>query len=385
MRKIISLIMVLFLTFGAIGCFFQLKKIDEGDNTSSSSSGTSIGKEESGESTSSGTGTSSGSTSESESESTGSSTGGSESESEKVSTSESESVSESESTSESESETPQVKTLGSLAIGSKVKVPHSVMGDIEFIVIDKNHEGYPDNSVTLFTEKVISVRCFDAKEPNNSDTNAKNYGNVYYAQSNIDQWLNSSAVAGQWYSAQHSADQSPTSAYVQGNPYADDPGFLYGFSSLFVSALLVTTIDNVIFNYTDIVVDRTEQIPRKIFLPSYTEVTGYALKNTMVGKRFDYFKNNSFISVLSDYAWSNCAADLRPSSRTSEALYWFRTPNEPRSAGVIPSPGVAYSGGSGGRQPQVSNIGVRPLCNLSSDTKVSESPDENGYYSLVFN
>ena len=52
MRKIISLIMVLFLAFGAIGCFFQLKKIDEGDNTSYSSSGTSIGKEESGESTS---------------------------------------------------------------------------------------------------------------------------------------------------------------------------------------------------------------------------------------------------------------------------------------------------------------------------------------------
>lgn len=29
--------------------------------------------------------------------------------------------------------------------------------------------------------------------------------------------------------------------------------------------------------------------------------------------------------------------------------------------------------------------GVRPLCNLSSDTVVSEESDGTGYYSLVFN
>ena len=336
MRKIINLIMVLFLTFGAIGCFVQIKKIDEGDNASSVSSGKT-------------------------------------------------SISEEESASESESETPQAKTLGSLEVGSKVKVPHSVMGDIEFIVIDKNHEGYPENSVTLFTEKIISVRCFDAKEPNNSDTKAQKYGNVYYAQSNIDQWLNSAGAAGQWYSAQHSSDQSPTSEYVQGNPYADDSGFLFGFSSSFVSALVVTTIDNIIFNYTDLVVDRTEQISRKVFLPSYTEMRGYAQKGTMVGKQFDYFKSNSMSTVLSDWAWNNCATNLRPSSATSTVLYWYRTPSTPSIEGEIPCPGVAYPNSSGEMQPQVSDIGVRPLCNLSSDTKVSETPDENGYYSFVFN
>ena len=158
MRKIISLILVLLLTFGAFGCFFQLKNIGGGDNVSS--------------------------------------------------------VSESKAQSESGSETPQVKTLGSLEVGSKVKVSHSEMGDIEFLVVDKDHDGYPENSTTLLTEKVIALRCFDAKEPNNSDSDSKKYGNNMYSVSNLDQWLNSSAVAGQWYSARHSADQAPDNDYV---------------------------------------------------------------------------------------------------------------------------------------------------------------------------
>ena len=94
-----------------------------------------------------------------------------------------------ESTSESESETPQVKTLGSLEVGSKVKVSHSKMGDIEFLIVDKDHDGYPENSTTLITEKIILFRCVDAKEPNNSDVGRKNYGNNKYSVSNLDQWL----------------------------------------------------------------------------------------------------------------------------------------------------------------------------------------------------
>ena len=66
------------------------------------------------------------------------------------------------------------KTLGSLTVGAKIEVPvlsayQSRFGSkIVFKIADKNHSGYPSNSVTLITEKIIQLMCFDAKEPSNS-------------------------------------------------------------------------------------------------------------------------------------------------------------------------------------------------------------------------
>lgn len=59
--------------------------------------------------------------------------------------------------------------------------------------------------MTLITEKLIDLRCFDAKKPNNSENNR-------YAVSNIDQWLNKDLMAGTWYVEAHGADQSPNAA-----------------------------------------------------------------------------------------------------------------------------------------------------------------------------
>ena len=54
-------------------------------------------------------------------------------------------------------------TLGSLAIGSKIKISHSVLGDIVFLKADKDHDGYPSNSTTLITEKDYTFTCFRRK------------------------------------------------------------------------------------------------------------------------------------------------------------------------------------------------------------------------------
>lgn len=334
MRKIISLIMVLFLTFGAIGCFVQLKKIDEGDNNSSvSSSGTSTSDEES-----------------------------------------------RELTSESESETPQVKTLGSLEVGSKVKVSHSKMGDIEFLIVDKDHDGYPENSTTLITEKIILFRCVDAKEPNNSDVGRKNYGNNKYSVSNLDQWLNSAAAAGQWYSARHSVDQAPDSTNVfNNNEYDQDTGFLTGFDDAFVAALKDTTL-KVALNI-DIDGGGYESITRKFFLASGAEMFGREENSVMEGSILSYFSadtNAIRIAVASEYAAAHSEYAI-----TAGTAYncWLRTPVSSSSYDCY---FVFSDGGYGSRAAYYGNYGVRPLCNLSSDTKVSETPDENGYYSLVF-
>lgn len=334
MRKIISLIMVLFLTFGAIGCFFQLKKYSSG--------GTSIGKEESVESSSSGTGTS------------------------------------------SESTTPQIKTLGSLAIGSKVKVSHSVMGDIEFLIADKDHDGYPENSTTLITEKIILLRAFDAIEPDNKQYGCQSGGNNKYSFSNIDQWLNSSGAAGQWFSKQHSDDRKPDSIAVSGNPYDQDAGFLSGFSDAFLIALKETTI-KVVLN-TIVYGGGYESITRKFFLPSCAELFGIAENEIMEGSILSYFSENT--DEIRRASLSAYAAEDNTNKGSKEVAagvmrwYWLRTPlynHESNVRYVFLDGKLSYGNAFNG------DCGVRPLCNLSSDTKVSESPDENGYYSLVFN
>ena len=61
------------------------------------------------------------------------------------------------------------KTLGSLTVGAKIEVPvlsayQSRFGSkIVFKIADKNHSGYPSNSVTLITEKIIQNKKTDAR------------------------------------------------------------------------------------------------------------------------------------------------------------------------------------------------------------------------------
>ena len=101
----------------------------------------------------------------------------------------------------------------------------------------------PDR-VGLVTERIISLKCFDAKEPSNSNSDRRNYGNNRAAVANLLQWMNSAAGAGQWYSAQHSADAPPNNANVWSNynEYEAEAGFLNGFEQDFRDALLDDTI-----------------------------------------------------------------------------------------------------------------------------------------------
>ena len=98
--------------------------------------------------------------------------------------------------------------------------------------------------VGLVTERIISLKCFDAKEPSNSNSDRRSYGNNRAAVANLLQWLNSAAGAGQWYSAQHSADAPPNNANVWSNynEYEAEAGFLNGFEQDFRDALLNDTI-----------------------------------------------------------------------------------------------------------------------------------------------
>ena len=106
------------------------------------------------------------------------------------------------------------KALSSLAVGTLVKDTGTLYNGkpIVWKIADKGHAGYPANSVTLITERIISLKCFDAIESGNSDSNRRSYGNNRWIYSNIRRWLNSQAAAGKWYAAQHSADAPPSNA-----------------------------------------------------------------------------------------------------------------------------------------------------------------------------
>ena len=87
------------------------------------------------------------------------------------------------------------KAISTLPVGSVVKSINTKYNGavIRFKV---GHQG--GGRTKLVTERIISLKCFDAIEASNPDSKRRSYGNNRYSQANIDQWLNSAAGAGAW-------------------------------------------------------------------------------------------------------------------------------------------------------------------------------------------
>ena len=228
------------------------------------------------------------------------------------------------------------------------------------------------------------MRAFDAKEPNNTDSNRQKYGNNRYSVSNIDHWLNTTDTAGQWYSPQHTADQSPNSTdVVSENPYDTDAGFLNGFDARFIAAIQDTTIKVARNTVTD--GGGYDTLTRKVFLPSLAELFNQAENSIMEGSLLQYFQANTDsirIAKISNYCAQDNNSHAGSSSVTagSNHNYWRRTPTSSNSYNVriVSSSGpLSFYGAYYGLS------GVRPLCNLNSETPVSDQPDSDGYYSLL--
>ena len=281
------------------------------------------------------------------------------------------------------------KTLGSLLVGAKIEVPvlsayQSRFGSkIVFKIADKNHSGYPSNSVTLITEKIIQNMASDAKEPSNSNSDRKNYGNNRHIYSNLLQWLNSNAAAGAWYSAKHSADQAPTTknTHVSYNPYTSWAGFLAMLDPKFVAELLTTTL-TVVKSTTD--GGSYETFTAKMFLASTTEV-GLANENSIAeGTLLALFSNDaSRVAYPTAECVSNADGYTNSSFATSKGWYWWlRTP---LSSYAINVRNVYSDGSLNSSYAYYGHIGVRPLCNLKSSILVSDSPNSDGNYTVIYN
>ena len=192
--------------------------------------------------------------------------------------------------------TKQISEFSDSDIGTEVSIPYSnegsgISGPIVFEVVVVNHHTTSEHqkTITLMTKHIIRKAAFDAKEPNNTDSNRKDKGNNRWSVSNIRQWLSSDGAAGSWWSAQHEYDAPPIAASVSdaAGAYADAPGFLAGFSAdvlqHFTDITNTTNLNNVDGGGTETTVD-------KVFLPSSTEM-GYV--NLTEGSQLSKFTDEA--------------------------------------------------------------------------------------------
>lgn len=273
------------------------------------------------------------------------------------------------------------QSISALPVKAKVKDTSTTYYGVPIIweIGDKNHAGYPANSVTLVAANILKLACFDAKESGNSDNNRRNYGNNRYSLSNLRQWLNKAGSP--WYQAQHGADAAPTNANVWSNynEYDDEAGFLTGFSAQMLAAILNTTL-----TVAKASVDGggSETVTDRVFLLSKAEVGLGAENGVSEGSTLAMFSDNASRQCRpTAQAVSNSEYKTSSLSASQPWWYWLRSSNASNSYDVR----VVYSDGALRNSDAYGDIGVRPALNLSSSILVSDSPDSDGAYTIVWN
>lgn len=285
--------------------------------------------------------------------------------------------------------------ITNLAIGSKIKfgnyqVESEALLPIIWDIADKNHSGYPANSITLITDKIMDLRGFDAKEVGNADANRVAYGSNRYRTSNLRQWLNSGGLASAWFAAQNLTDGTTNTNNHDASPidsnfnittgYDTKKGFLNYFNANEQSKILPTTLITAKNTVTD--GGGSETVTDSIFLPSSTEV-GLANENSIAeGSLLSLFSTaTNRISYLTQQAFANSRSSSKPSTVGTAWYWWLRTPYSTNSdaSHVVNGGGTlgsnnAYGGGSG----------FRPALNLDSSVLVSDTTDSDGCYTIIY-
>ena len=277
-----------------------------------------------------------------------------------------------------------LQSISNLPVGAKVKFgKYSVNGevaqDIIWLIVDKNHSGYPANSVTLFTEKCIDLRCYDAIEQNLPGQDGTiTSGRNTYSLSNIDSWLNSSAVS--WYVKKHDYDTPPSNANTNSLVgYDNRPGFLYNFTPDERNAILTTSF--VVPKFQSITQSTSESLSRKVFLPSYVETDSGYTSEPLGDSMWAYFENDrTDITQLTQQCIDNTLSPTKPTATTAIG-YWSRTPHAVNSVDTF----VILGGGVSARKTHSGEFGVRPVLNLPSTVSITDTTDADGCYVVTFN
>ena len=242
-------------------------------------------------------------------------------------------------------------TVGSTFMLGKYQVESETPWPIEWEIVHQTE----DYQIAM-TKQIIDLRCFDGKEPTNTDNKRKNNGNNNWQYSNIEQWLNSDASAGNWYSAQHSYDAPPSSANVwyNYNPYDTKPGFLYYWSDEEKSVLQDMTLTLANNTVTD--GGGSYTWTGKIWLPTYTQLTGSQNNSISEGTQFSKFNDdNSRIKTIHAMCAANNQYCINNDYTEETALFYWEssatpsTSHLPRAVTDDGSPDD-YAGASGGHR-----------------------------------
>ena len=272
--------------------------------------------------------------------------------------------------------------LTALPVGAKVKDSQTSYNGKPIIWQVGGHGHYASSQTVLVSEKIITLKAFDAIEASNSNSDRKNYGNNRYAHSNLRQWLNSAAAS--WYAAQHSADAPPNNANVSSNynEYDQEAGFLTNFSANLRNALIPTALTVAKNTVTD--GGGSETVTDKVFLLSNTEVGLVNENNIAEGKRLALFTtaDSSRLAYPTAEAVSKSEYTNTSLAASKAWYYWMRSPYAGYSYSVRY---VHSSGALNGHSAFYGSFGVRPALNLSSDILVSDSVDSDGAYTIVWN
>jgi 3D (Asp-Asp-Asp) domain-containing protein len=264
--------------------------------------------------------------------------------------------------------------ISNLPIGAKVKFGKHQVGsetpwDITWIIVAKNHTGYPSNSVTLFAEKCLDALQFDASELNSTNSSWW-YGNNRYSISNIDQWLNSPDT--NWYVSRHTVDSPPD--------YTNRKGFLYHFTDRERSVILSSTIRcGLSTAYTG----EYEDITRKIFLSSISETEDSDGNGVREGSQWAiYGRNPDMKCGMFEPARINSTFSGKPISSSGFIDWWTRSSFTIGSS----ADGRCYNTNGYMTQTHVNTVaGIRPVTNISSSVMASDTTDNDGCYTLVWN
>lgn len=234
--------------------------------------------------------------------------------------------------------------INDLPLGSKIKFGEWDESEFFWEIVDTQdkNSGY----VTVAADQNLGNRQFDASETNNPVTNRKNQGNNRWLYSAVRQLLNSSEVAGSWWTAQHEYDVAPSYA-------TQIDGFLKDFTT-YEKNIIVSKTNRCNLDTND--GGGSETMIDKVWFPS-----SYAMGTEL----FQPLEDDHVYEAYTDNA-----------SRAYQSNWWLRTINGTSSASNVR---YLYSSGSLYNSTANNNLAVRPFCLLPTSAYMVWSDSDEAY------
>ena len=271
-----------------------------------------------------------------------------------------------------------MRKISDLGIGEKVRFgAYSVNGETPH----KLRWIKASSSNAFITEYIEDMIAFDAQEKGNISRYRNMHGSNRYSVSNERQFLNSCEDA--WFRKMTGTDEPPTEKRVSGPACAHKPGFLRHFEPWEIDCIDTTEVVTALSRIdkgdgSGVDRDVTYDL---VFLPSRTNIRGYAIKGIFEGGQWEYFSDHDATGHVSD----ECLADVAHFGLLDEDgdrsyAYNLRTPQTDIDCGIRI---IDSYGELDGSEADRGYNGLRPALRISPDTLVSDEKDEDGYYVVI--